>query len=92
MACGLPVIATRSGGPLSFVNTDPAAPNGWLIEPDDIDGLTEALVESVNDDHARHKRGTNAYEQIRASYSWNHLAERFVAVYEDAIEDAAGRT
>ena len=25
MACGLPVIATRSGGPTSFVNTDPGA-------------------------------------------------------------------
>ena len=45
MSCGLPVIATRSGGPVSFVNTDRARPNGWLIEPDDPAGLEEALVD-----------------------------------------------
>ena len=53
MACGLPVIATRSGGPTSFVNTEPGSPNGWLLDPDDRDGLAEALVEAVNDEQAR---------------------------------------
>jgi len=33
MACGLPVVAAASGGPLSFVNDDPTAPNGWLVTP-----------------------------------------------------------
>ena len=33
MACGLPVIAAASGGPLSFVNDVEGAPNGWLVEP-----------------------------------------------------------
>jgi len=41
--------------------------------------------------HARRERAANAYEQIRAAYSWDHLADRFVSVYERAIEDAARR-
>jgi glycosyltransferase involved in cell wall biosynthesis len=86
MACGLPVIATRSGGPLSFVNTEPGRPNGWLAEPDDVDSLAGALVEAVNDAGVRRERAENAYEQIRAAYSWNHLAERFVDVYEKAAQ------
>ena len=57
MSCGVPVIATRSGGPVSFVNTDPARPNGWLIPPDDINALVEALVEAVNGEHARARAG-----------------------------------
>lgn len=34
MAAGLPVIATDSGGPPTFVNTDRSRPNGWLVRPE----------------------------------------------------------
>jgi glycosyltransferase involved in cell wall biosynthesis len=85
MACGRPVIATRCGGPVSFVNTDPARPNGWLIEPDDIDGLTEALVEAVNDGQGRRLRGENGHRQVRAVHSWEAVAREFEALYEELI-------
>jgi len=85
MSCGVPVIATRSGGPVSFVNTDPARPNGWLIQPDDIDALTESMVAAVNDGHARRVRGENGYRQIRASHSWEATARAFEALYEELI-------
>ena len=85
MACGVPVIATRSGGPVSFVNTDPARPNGWMIEPDDIEALTEALVEAVNDEQARRARGANGYRQVRATHSWDAVARAFEALYEELI-------
>jgi D-inositol-3-phosphate glycosyltransferase len=85
MACAVPVIATRSGGPLSYVNTEPGRPNGWLVEPDDVGALADALVEAVNSPEKRRQRAENAYEQIRAGYSWDHLAERFVGVYERVI-------
>jgi D-inositol-3-phosphate glycosyltransferase len=85
MACGVPVIATRSGGPVSFVNTDPAQPNGWLIPPDDPHALTEALVEAVNDPRARAVRGANAYRQVRSSHSWDAVARSFSALYDELI-------
>ncbi len=85
MSCGVPVIATRSGGPLSFVNTDPARPNGWLIPPDDLGALTAALVEAVNDAHARRIRAENGYRQIRASHSWDTSAQAFAALYAELI-------
>lgn len=88
MACGVPVIATRSGGPVSFVNTDPARPNGWMIEPDDIDALTDALVEAVNDEAARRARGSNGYRQVRATHSWDAVARGFDALYEELIAPA----
>ena len=86
MACGRPVIATRSGGPVSFVNTDPARPNGWLIPPDDPEALTEALVEAVDDGHARRLRGENGWRQVRAVHSWEAVARDFEALYEELIE------
>ncbi|HEX6312417.1 MAG TPA: glycosyltransferase family 4 protein, partial [Acidimicrobiia bacterium] len=82
MACGLPVITSATGGPLSFVNTDPQRPNGWLVPPDDEDALAEALVDAVNHVDARRARGANAYEQVRAQYSWFALVDRFIACYE----------
>ena len=88
MACGLPVIATRSGGPTSFVNTEPGSPNGWLLDPDDRDGLEEALVEAVNDEETRRRRGEAAYRQVRRSHSWDAVAARFGALYEELL---AGR-
>jgi D-inositol-3-phosphate glycosyltransferase len=91
MACGVPVIATRSGGPLSFVNTEPGAPNGWLVEPDHVDALAEAIVEAVNDSPGRRERSENAYRQIRRDYAWSHLAERFVEAYEALAAKAASR-
>lgn len=49
MACGMPVIATTTGGPPSFVNTDPGRLNGWLVAPDEIDALANAMVEAAVD-------------------------------------------
>ncbi len=85
MACGVPVIAANAGGPPSFINVDSAWPNGWLVEPDSLESLTEAIVEAVNDPGARAERARNGYEVTRRDYSWDTLAERTAAVYEDAI-------
>ena len=85
MACGVPVIATRSGGPLTYVNTESGRPNGWMVAPDDVDALAGAMVEAVNDVDERKQRGENAYEQIRSAYSWRVIAERFAASYEALV-------
>lgn len=85
MSCGVPVIATRSGGPPSFVNTVPGKPNGWLVPPDDVDALADALVEAVNNEAGRRERAENASEQIRGRYSWHTLAHRFAAVYDGLL-------
>ncbi len=86
MSCGLPVIATRTGGPLSFVNTVAGKPNGWLVEPDDVDSLADALVEAVNDGAARKERADHARQQIRSGYSWRALAERLDNLYTDVLD------
>jgi len=85
MACGVPVIAANAAGPPSFINTEPDRPNGWLVEPDDVDSLAEAMVEAVNDPAAREQRARNGYDVTRRDYSWVTLAERVAEVYEAAL-------
>ena len=85
MACGLPVVATHTGGPLSFVNTTPGRPNGWLVDPDDEAVLAATLIEVVNGAVERRARGEAAYEQIRGAYAWDTVATRVASLYEGML-------
>ena len=81
MACGLPAIAVDAGGPATIVG---AGETGWLVEPDDVDSLAGALVEAVNDEPERRRRGEAAHADAQARYSWPALAANVARVYEEA--------
>jgi glycosyltransferase involved in cell wall biosynthesis len=85
MACGLPVIGTSSGGPLTFINTSPEDPDGWLVEPDSEQALADAMIEAINDAGERSRRGECAHATVQHTYSWDAIAERFITVYQEAI-------
>jgi len=85
MASGLPVIATKSGGPLSFVNTEPDRPNGWMTTPDDQESLTAALIEASISEPERRVRGQRGRALIEREYDWKQIADRVEGVYRDAI-------
>lgn len=87
MACGLPAIAVDAHGPSTIVDH---GETGWLVPPDDEDAMVEALVEAVESDSERERRGRTAYETARARYSWPALAEGVARVYEEAVEARAG--
>ena len=85
MACGLPVIATDSGGPQSFVNTDPAQPNGWRVTPDDEAELADAIVEATSSESTRSHRGGNARLLIERQYDWRRIAQHIDRIYGDLL-------
>jgi glycosyltransferase involved in cell wall biosynthesis len=85
MACGLPALAVDAWGPAEIVD---AGETGWLVPPDDEAALTDALVDAVNGDDERRRRGERAYEVARGRYSWPALAGGLARVYADV---AAGR-
>ena len=85
MACGVPPIAVDAHGPREIVD---AGETGWLVPPDDEDAMAEALVEAVNGDAERRRRGERAYVVARSRYAWPALARGLAHVYEDV---AAGR-
>ena len=85
MATGVPVIATRSGGPLDFVvDTGPRA-NGWFCEVDDVDSLATTLHQVLMNETERKRRGTNALALIRGEYDWKEIARRYDEVYKHMI-------
>ncbi len=82
MACGLPALAVNAFGPAEIVD---AGDTGWLVPPDDETALADALVEAVNDDAERRRRGERAYEVARGRYAWPALAAGLGHVYDEVV-------
>jgi glycosyltransferase involved in cell wall biosynthesis len=80
MACGLPAIAVDAHGPADIVDH---GRTGWLVEPDDLVGLANALVEAVNRPGERRRRGAAAAEDVRARFAWPALSREVAAVYDE---------
>lgn len=85
MATGIPVITTRSGGPLGFVVSEGDRANGWFSKVDDPESLTGAIIESVSNDSERRRRGRNALKLVTVSYSWSGIAKRFERMYRERL-------
>jgi glycosyltransferase involved in cell wall biosynthesis len=82
MSAGLPVVATTTGGPPTFLNLNVHAPEGWLIPPDDEDALVEVLVDALTCPTERQARAESARAMVRRGYSWHAIADKVAAVYE----------
>ncbi len=87
MACGVPPVATRSLGPASIIED---GRTGWLVEPEDATGLDAALVEVVNCERERDRRGREGRAAIREQFSWAAIAGQLAAVLEEAAGAHAG--
>ena len=85
MACGLPVIATDSGGPRSFVAADPARLNGWRVKPDDETALADAIVQAASSKSIRRERGRQARRLIERRFDWHRIARHIDRIYSDLL-------
>jgi UDP-glucose:tetrahydrobiopterin glucosyltransferase len=70
LACGVPVIAYRRGGPAEIVQH---GKTGWLVEPDSIDGLVEAIAQLDQIDRL------TCRQQAEARFSMQAMADRVEA-------------
>jgi len=77
------VVATNVGG-LAEVIEDGV--NGFLTDPDDIDGMTETVAELLEDESLRVKIGRRARETVLAKYT----KEKIVSQYEELYYKVCG--
>ena len=80
MACGVPPIAVDAYGPARIVDH---GNTGWLVEPDDVIGLANALVHAVNCPIERRRRGELAAADARARFAWPALAQDVADLYAE---------
>lgn len=91
MACGLPVIATRWGGPADYLDEQ----CGILIEPDSpasfIDNLALALAELGRNAPRRQAMGEAGRAKIAAEYDWEVKVNRMLAIYRQVLARPAAQ-
>jgi len=84
MACGVPVVATRTGA-----LPDVVGGAGLLVSPDDPDALRAALGRLLDEEHlAAGLRAAGA--ERAASCSWDEVARRYEDLYATAARPGAG--
>jgi glycosyltransferase involved in cell wall biosynthesis len=82
LACGTPVIATNEGGLVDFVDERV----GWLVDVDDPDQLSDAIIEAIRSD-AKTNKGPVAASYAIESFSWSRQVDKMISVYREVLGD-----
>ena len=81
MQCGLPIVATRTGGIPEVVGHETS---GLLVPPGDVAGLAAAIDRLVGDPALRTRFGEAG--RLRAGdYRWDRLGDQVLDVYRSAL-------
>jgi glycosyltransferase involved in cell wall biosynthesis len=81
MACGTPLVATRTGALPEVVGVDGAA--GLLVPPGDADTLAAALKRLLDDQGERQRMRVAARHRVVQRFTWRSVAERTAAYYAE---------
>jgi glycosyltransferase involved in cell wall biosynthesis len=82
MASGTPVICSRIGG-LPEVVEDGVT--GLLVEPGDVDALSDAINRMINDPVAAERMGRAGRDRVLESFTWDRCAKRCLSVYSELL-------
>jgi len=78
MACGVPVIGTRSGGTTEIVDD---GGTGILIDNNSPQELASAMRRMLDDPAARAAMGQRARAAVLSRFTWNRFAQQYLEVY-----------
>jgi glycosyltransferase involved in cell wall biosynthesis len=92
MSHGLPCIATNVGGNVELIGGDNhhkillgefmTARNGLLVNPDDIEGISEAMLYLIQNASERKEMCQRGRLHIEKNYSINSIANKYIALYQ----------
>lgn len=80
MACGTPVIVSDTSSLPEVVGDA-----GWLVHPEDVEGLTVAMYRILSDENLRHEMRTKGLKRA-ATFSWDRAARQTIQVYRKVAE------
>ena len=84
MSCGLPVIGARAGGVPEIIQE---GINGFLVEPNNLESIIEAIKELQNNPNLREEFGENGYRIFNEKFRWEIIVSEYLSVYRDLIKN-----
>jgi D-inositol-3-phosphate glycosyltransferase len=91
MASGLPVVATRCGGPDAIVED---GRSGFLVNVDDDEAMARAIERVLRDEDLRNRMGECARQRIVQRFSLESAGRVFIEQYDELLDrgrDAAAQ-
>ena len=82
MAHRKPIVATRAGGLPDKVRP---GENGWLVEPGNVDALTDAIREALTARERFADMGDRSLDIVRQEFDWARIVKTQIGVYEDLL-------
>lgn len=80
MACGTPVIVSDTSSLPEVVGDA-----GWLVHPEDVEGLTVAMYRILSDENLRREMRAKGLKRA-ATFSWDRAARQTIQVYRKVAE------
>ncbi|MGH8121042.1 MAG: glycosyltransferase [Gammaproteobacteria bacterium] len=81
MALGMPIVATRTQGPMEILDDDCA----WLIAAGDVTALASALIDAADHGSKRTARAMQALHVFRTRYAESVVVPQIVSLYQSLI-------
>jgi glycosyltransferase involved in cell wall biosynthesis len=82
-ACGLPVVASRTGGLQDMVDD---GVTGFLIKPGDAAELRQKIKVLMENPRLRGEMGTASRNYIMKNFSWDEITEKYVKLYTSLMK------
>src|SRR5205085_434813 len=83
MACGLACVATRVSGSEDAIEH---GVNGLLVEPEDYQGLAQALLILLGDQALTEQYGKAARISSEKYYSLEHIMDKYIELYQSMVD------
>lgn len=84
-ACARPVVAGRHGGVEDAVEDEVT---GLLVEPDDVNGVAEAIQSLLGDEAYARRLGENGRKKVENEANWRNVASQTWAVLQQNTADS----
>ncbi len=82
MACGIPVVSTRSGGPDGIIAD---GKDGYLVGLDDAEAMADRLARLLSDEALNRRMGEAARETIMRRYEAGVAGKAFLDIYDELL-------
>lgn len=81
MAAGLPVILTENTGVHGIIT---AGKNAMVVDPKNIDNISEKLIELIENPSLRYDLATNG-QQLALNLTWDNIAKKYYSIYQNLL-------